>query len=74
MAPKNSTKNSAESAPGTPIEMPEFPDWSGMERFARRLTPQAALLRNEELLAELPAQTGGGARRPVERCEVEFVL
>ena len=65
-------KNSDESAkPARALDL-EFPDWSGMDRFTPRLSPKAALLRNEDWLKTAPVPPDANYR--LQKCEVEFVL
>jgi len=65
-------KNSDGSAKPANVLDLEFPDWSGMDRFTPRLSPKAALLRNEKWREMTPTQADANLRSL--KCEVEFVL
>ena len=70
MAPKNSMKRSEEPVDPTSTLGLHFPDWSGMEDSAVRITPEAAF----RLTERYPPLISREHLQMREKCVVEFVL
>ena len=74
MERQNSMKKSEKPADATDSIDLEFPDWSGMDDFSERITPEAAFRLCENyplLMAKSHPNLQNDTR---EKCIVEFVL
>jgi hypothetical protein len=67
-------KMSNASAPKTDLADLQFPDWSGMDDSAPRVTADAAFALCEQYPKWFPEATRQYLQRRPEKCEVEFVL